>query len=267
MQLSKLQPPTAAVTEAPPLPPAPAARLDASRPIAAQVSDMLVGRMKQAIETFHEWDTDRSHSIDLDEFTKAMAALGFTDAARVEALFRQCDVDGSGGIEIDELVAALEPTKDDDDDDDDGRGDTPPIDPTARQTTAGQRATKLSMKNEMRKVQKGMIQQLQEAFDTFSQQQVMWVFKQCDDGNGCITRPEFAEAMAWLGLEISTTEINYLYNQMDLDGSGRINYSEVKNYFLNVREEQSQAITAQMKADKIINETAGTKAYRVSKFG
>ena len=47
------------------------------------------------------------------------------------------------------------------------------------------------------------------------------------DGSGCLTRPEFAKAMACLGVKTSQKELHILFNRLDPDGSGRIELREL----------------------------------------
>eukprot|EP00966_Prymnesium_polylepis_P146796 3390753-Prymnesium_polylepis.1 len=47
----------------PPLKKQPSAKLQPGTPIAQHVRDMLMGRMKRVIDTFHEWDTDHSQTM------------------------------------------------------------------------------------------------------------------------------------------------------------------------------------------------------------
>ena len=74
-------------------------------------------------------------------------------------------------------------------------------------------------------------EQLQDALEELSMQHVKAMFKQWDhDGNGTLTRTEFAAAMKELGLAVTKTQLHLLFNQMDADNSGRVTYAEIEEY-------------------------------------
>ena len=60
-------------------------------------------------ETFIEMDTDKSGSIDIDEFYNAMRKLGKRRISKKKAatMFHKVDVDDSGEIDFDEFVDAF----------------------------------------------------------------------------------------------------------------------------------------------------------------
>ena len=46
------------------------------------------------------------------------------------------------------------------------------------------------------------------------------------DGNGYISRQELRQVMLNIGEKLLDTEIDYLINDIDIDGDGQINYEE-----------------------------------------
>ena len=50
--------------------------------------------------------------------------------------------------------------------------------------------------------------------------------KNFQDGNGFINRQELGYVMENLGEEMDKEEIEFLINEIDLDGDGQINYEE-----------------------------------------
>ena len=46
------------------------------------------------------------------------------------------------------------------------------------------------------------------------------------DGNGFISRQELRQVMMNLGEKLAEEEIEYLINDIDIDGDGQINYEE-----------------------------------------
>ena len=84
-----------------------------------------------------------------------------------------------------------------------------------------------------------------------------------NDGNGTLTRTEFAEAMESLGLELTKTEMLTLFNRMDVDGSGRINYTELHGYFQHQRDGEHAERMRRASMDKEDAEV-GTRRTRLS---
>ena len=56
--------------------------------------------------------------------------------------------------------------------------------------------------------------------------------------------------MAQLGLAITQTELNVLFNRVDTDSSGKIVYAELKGYLRNRNDQQHAADMARMDAEK-----------------
>ena len=232
----------------------------AERPLVSQIGDMLMERMRQMITNFHEFDTDNSNTIDFDEFVKAMTALGVLNADAVVMLWDLCDADGSGEIEYDELIAALEPEE--------------PLEDRTSLTFAG-RAYSVPADGKGKKVRRRRMlsenatKQLHDAFEEVSMDHIKSIFEKWDsDGNGTLTRIEFGEAMTTkppegLGLAVNTTETNRLFNKLDLDGSGKISYVELKNYLWKRRKEEHKRLMDKHRADKE-DATVGVRHTRKS---
>ena len=63
------------------------------------------------------------------------------------------------------------------------------------------------------------------------QAQLVRIFREWDeDGDGCVSRHEFRRAMPMLGLRASGDEIDELFDSIDQDNSGTIEYHELKDY-------------------------------------
>ena len=52
------------------------------------------------------------------------------------------------------------------------------------------------------------------------------MYKNAQDGNGFISRQELRQVMMNLGEKLLEEEIEYLINDIDMDGDGQINYEE-----------------------------------------
>ena len=75
-------------------------------------------------------------------------------------------------------------------------------------------------------------QQLREAFARTAYARVIDVFHSWDtDEDGAVSRGEFAKAVACLGLNSNAAEIDALFSQLDTDGDGYIQYSELEAAF------------------------------------
>ena len=52
------------------------------------------------------------------------------------------------------------------------------------------------------------------------------MYTNAQDGNGYISRQELRQVMLNIGEKLLDTEIDYLINDIDIDGDGQINYEE-----------------------------------------
>ena len=222
------------------------ASLDVSRPLAPQLSEMLLERMGSAIDTFQAWDTDGNNALDFDEFETALTGLGIKSLGIIKKFWKEVDKDGSGDISYTELAAALEPQHED------KRADSPPLEPSHREAPSLIHGEKMRQRRHApRKKMRSAAEELHDAFAKVSLDHVMTVFRQWDaNGDGTISRRELGEAMAELGLAITQTELNVLFNRVDTDNSGKIVYAELKGYLRNRNDQQHAADMARMEAEQ-----------------
>lgn len=75
----------------------------------AMLRDVVCHKASRVLETFKEWDSDRSGTITYKEFSKAMVGMGITVGENVQELWNTIDADGTGEIAYHELLAALNP--------------------------------------------------------------------------------------------------------------------------------------------------------------
>ena len=73
-----------------------------------QLKDFLATHNIKVIELFHEWDEDKSGTLDKSELRRAVKALGFyAEPEDCDAIFDLIDASGDGHIDFDELKRAL----------------------------------------------------------------------------------------------------------------------------------------------------------------
>ena len=91
--------------------------VDASMPLAEQLSAALKKNHARVSDLFKEWDLSEDGSISKWEWRLAMQTLGLTEGESdglreaADALFDQIDVDRSGSVEVSELFRAIDPTQ------------------------------------------------------------------------------------------------------------------------------------------------------------
>jgi Ca2+-binding EF-hand superfamily protein len=190
------------------------ARLDSTRPLVGQISDMVKTQMRDVLQQFREWDEDGSGAISFVEFERAMSSLGLKASIQIKKLWNSMDTDGNGEIAYEELLTALDPPK----------KALAPIEYTdgAREDVAGQLKIRSTASIVAPKTQ------LVEAFDEIATSRVMDVFSSWDlDGDGVISRFEFGKAMSAKGMETTKKEVMMLFNSIDTDQNGFIEYKEL----------------------------------------
>lgn len=200
------------------------------RSMAGQIADMLKDQMRRVTDTFKKWDTDGRGTLEFSEFSRAMAALGLKSTKKVEELWRQFDADGSGAISFEELRMALEPSKLGAVDTAGGAGGMMAV-PDAyggNQNTLSSETINKEMHVGLSSKLRSPTEQMHEAFDEMATDRVLDVFKAWDaDNTGTLSRAEFAKAMVRMGVKCTRAELFKLFNEIDPDGSGEINYREL----------------------------------------
>ena len=185
--------------------------------MAGQISDMLMIRMRQVVDAFVEWDTDCSGAISYTEFHRAMAALGLKAPKKLSELWGQFDKDGSGEIDYQELVDALAPSR---------LEAAKPL-AYAPEMVPAERIH-AEMKVGVTAKLRSPAEQLHEAFEQMATERVLDVLRAWDtDGSRTISRPEFAKALVSLGVVTTKREMLRLFNELDPDHSGDIEFREL----------------------------------------
>ena len=149
------------------------------------------------IDLFKEWDEDKNGKISKIEFRRAVATLGYeATPEQSDALFRELDKDKNGQIEYKELLVGLKTAK-------------------SKKPAPAEPPSELSIESLRANIEK-------------NSQRTMDLFKAWDeDKNGSIDQFEFRRAIATLGFEATTEACDTLFEMLDKDDSGSIEYKEL----------------------------------------
>ena len=202
--------------------------------VVEQIRDVLKLYLTTVTQLFRDWDDDKSGTVSKEEFRRALPVLGLSvEREDADALFDTFDADGSGELDLDELSKHLR------------AGAGVEIEEVLQagavdfDTTRTQRYALRKGLSEMQSKMFGkpididpdsdvpVIEQLQEALgDGKVLGRVVDIFREWDeDGSGEVSKREFAKAMSILGVDRST--LDELFDLIDVDGSGHIDYKEI----------------------------------------
>ena len=212
-------------------------KIDLEEFIAYSLRDALSRSASRVIDLFRQWDEDESGSVEIHEFRRAIAALGFdAPIAEVDAVFKQLDADGSGQLEYKELNKMLR------------KGAGSSLDASLQPGAMGEIKTKGENKHALRRgvasgkknavlpssvtlemgpEGKPINEQLREILNQNAVRVIDLFRSWDDDGDGKISAKEFRKAIAALGYNAPKAEINAVFAQLDLDKSGEIDYHEL----------------------------------------
>ena len=199
-----------------------------------QLRQQLASQWQRVRDLFVSWDTDGNGRISRSEWAVALPkALGSSvSASQALALFDQFDTDRSGDVDFDELHALLR------------RGADIELEANLR-AGAIDFDRDIKQRHEVRKatgkqgsnvvdglqLQNGSLEAMMEALRAkiaSSMQRTFNLFREWDvDGNGSIDRDEFARALAVLGLEPDARNAVALFDALDDDKSGSLEFSEL----------------------------------------
>ena len=206
--------------------------------IRASLREALSRSATRVIDLFRLWDEDGSGTIERKEFRRAIRALGFdffANNAEIDLVFDDFDIDGSGELEYKELNTMLR------------QGQSVRLDDELLNGAAGAIVTEAKNVHRLRKQRsravrsvlpstvilhadrsRSVIEQLRDIVkDNWIR--VIDLFRSWDeDGDGLIDRGEFRKAIAALGFEASREHIDAVFAPFDIDGSGKIEYSELR---------------------------------------
>jgi len=250
-------------------------RIDLDEYIRFSLRDALQRSSARVIDLFREWDEDSSGSVDKKEFAKAMKALGFdAPKAEIDAVFDQMDVDKSGEIDYKELNKTLRL----------GAGSA--LDPALMPGAMGEIQTSSKGKHALRRGKmtgkKGAalppsVKLVPEEGVTVAEQLRKVLFENAvrvidlfrdwdDDGNGLIDKKEFRKGVAALGYIAPKADINAIFDDINKDKSGQLEYSELNKA---LRSGGGVKLDPKLKAGAVgpIELTAKTKTPKVARQG
>lgn len=202
----------------------------------------------RVLDFFRMWDVDGSGEIERREFAPALRALGIdVTTENADALFATFDVDHSGNLSHKEMYKQLRAGVDVDlsgIEVKDKLGNMIRVDVEAgsKGQIVLEARNEIALRHDQRRKRYSALPaaiQLMPASDGVSVQQqlrntlrenavrVIDLFRDWDvDQSGTISKIEFRRSIAALGYSAAPQEIESLFNELDLDGSGLIDYHE-----------------------------------------
>eukprot|EP00928_Gymnodinium_smaydae_P083223 TRINITY_DN6646_c0_g3_i1.p1 TRINITY_DN6646_c0_g3~~TRINITY_DN6646_c0_g3_i1.p1 ORF type:complete len:2452 (-),score=696.63 TRINITY_DN6646_c0_g3_i1:107-7033(-) len=209
----------------------PVLRADSELTVQEQLREYLHKNKTRVREMFKKWDEDGDGTVTKKEFRMGMRAFGLEDSTReqLDELFASFDKDGGGTIDFKELDKAIDYTA--------NVQLKPKLLPGAveiQDSTKNKIALRGSLKEQssVRHVLRAddevpVRAQLREYLDT-NLIRVLDLFRKWDDnGDGFVSKKEFLRALMGLGLDAPAEEVSSLFDEFDVDGSGRIEYEEM----------------------------------------
>ena len=196
----------------PPVPPPPG-----ELPQLTELKQKLAANFGRVLDLFKKWDVDHDHTISIDELRLALGALQVhADEKALRVLFTELDADASGAIDYEELYQALRTHG--------AKREVPDNritlempsrkEPNPDGTLAERRAVAF--------LKKALHNNLDRVRDIFAARDF--------DGNGMISKRELQRGLAALSIAIDPRSIDILFEKLDADGSGGIEFKELNRY-------------------------------------
>ena len=204
--------------------------------------EALTRSSQRVVDLFKQWDEDNSGSVDRREFHRAIRALGF-DVTQAESddVFGSLDENGSGKVEYKELHAMLRASSG-------SEGTKANLARGASRISQGDysKMGKLTAKNVNQNYRSARVSVLPPTVklelhpDKSMQEQIVEILKQHsiklvslfnewdDDANGALNKKELRQGIAALGYEVPKKEVDELFESMNENGDGFIEFEEFK---------------------------------------
>ena len=204
--------------------------------------EALTRSSQRVVDLFKQWDEDNSGSVDRREFHRAIRALGF-DVTQAESddVFDSLDENGSGKVEYKELHAMLRASSG-------SEGTKANLARGASRISQGDysKMGKLTAKNVNQNYRSARVSVLPPTVkielrqDVSMQEQIVEILKQHsiklvslfnewdDDANGALDKKELRRGIAALGYEVPKKEVDELFESMNENGDGFIEFEEFK---------------------------------------
>jgi Ca2+-binding EF-hand superfamily protein len=166
-------------------------------------------------EAFEDADRDGSHSIDRREFKKAMSFLGVDlSSGDLDDIYDKYDTQRDGRLDYSEFVELLGATRRNSSRND--RDRSPARSPRRDNARVDAIVDRVRRK-------------LEDSIGTGSAtgRKIKEAFEDADrDGSHSIDRREFKKAMSFLGVDLSSGDLDDIYDKYDTQRDGRLDYSE-----------------------------------------
>ena len=214
-------------------------KVDISEYLTFSLRDALKRAGTRVVDLFRKWDEDKSGTVEKKEFWRAVRAMGFeVDREESDACFDSLDDDGSGKLEYSELNTMLRK--------DAACNATKANLKRAPKQADRSRSAKLTAKGQnlnyvglraaalppMVRLEASDHRSVQEQlFDALTKHSVKLIdlFREWDDdGNGGLDKKEFRAAVAALGYDAPSKEVDAIFDSFDVDVCGFIEYEGFK---------------------------------------
>ena len=247
-------------------------KVDMAEYLQWSLKDALSRSSSRVVDLFKAWDEDKSGTVDKKEFHAAVRALGF-DVARedTDAVFDSLDDDKSGYLEYKELAVMLRKgvgserakanLKRTSQLRDTGRGAAL----TAKNLNTNYVGSRVAALPPMVTLSASSDTSVQEQlFDILREHKVKLIdlFREWDDdGNGALDKKELRKAVAALGYEAPKADVDTLFDAIDTDNSGWIEFYELKNALSEkAAKKASKAVKEKRSRPKAAGEGSSRKA-------
>jgi Ca2+-binding EF-hand superfamily protein len=198
------------------------------------LKDQLAAQYATARYVLEACDIDGSGGISRDEWRRVLPRMGLgMSEADADALFAEFDADGNGDIDFNELHDMLRAGRDiklsskl--------RAGAVDFDRAVSQKVATRKEARSSLGSNVLnglelKADGDVLEQLRDAISA-NLGRITDLFKEWDvDGNGSVDRAEFELALRTLGLRVAPSDAASLFDSLDVDHSGLLDYSELRS--------------------------------------
>lgn len=210
--------------------------IDKAEFITFALRDAFVRSAANLNDLFSEWDNDGNGMVDRDEFREVVRHYGFRASdAIIDSVFSNLDSMNRGQLELHDLSMRLQQEV---------RDRLKPMHRLRclewREGAHVELKTINSMRVDHRRPIGDQIMTVLQAQNA----RVMELFRSWDtDGDALISKKEFRKVVSILGFEgADKKEVDALFDELDTDGSGDINYMEMKDAICPPEEEEPEVV-------------------------
>lgn len=178
----------------------------------SQKSNSFVSEETVLLRAFKYFDLDNSGGVSFTEWAKAIEKVGIVvpDGPQLRALFREYDVDRSDALDYTEFAAMI----------------------FGAQSSSGKRLSpkKALLPSEYQEAEQ-VLERLRQRLAQRGGRGILGLARQFkimdDDNSKLLEYPEFTKAMHDYRVELSDREVQLLFNYVDRDNSGAVDYDEL----------------------------------------